>query len=112
MERFTSLTNWIKKHMLSKEASHLKHNFCLLHLNIRSPQSNGNKLTDLLEMLNFKFCVIGISETWLDDSSQSVEIDGFASFRNLVRENRAGGGVGLFISNDLKFKLRNDLNLK
>ena len=63
-------------------------------------------------MLNFKFCVIGISETWLDDSSQSVEIDGFASFRNLVRENRAGGGVGLFISNDLKFKLRNDLNLK
>ena len=57
-----------KKHMLSKEASHLKDKFSLLHLNIRSPQFNGNKLTDLFERLNFTFSVIGISETWLDES--------------------------------------------
>jgi len=63
--------------MLSKETSHLKHKFCLLHLNICSPQFNGNKQTDLLEMLNFKFSIIGVSETWLDESLQSVEIDSF-----------------------------------
>lgn len=59
-------------------------------------------------MIDFKFSV-GISETWLDESSQSVEIDGF-DFIHKPRANRAGGGVGLFISNDLNFKLRNDLN--
>ena len=99
----------LKQHMLSKEASHLKDKFSLLHLNIRSPQFNGNKLTDLFERLNFTFFVFGISETWLDESSQSVEIDGF-DFIQKTRANIAGGGVGLFISNDVKFKLRNNFN--
>ena len=94
--------------MLSKEASHLKHKFSLLHLNIRSPEFNGNKLTDLFERLNFTFSVIEISVTWLDKSSKSVEIDGF-DFIQKTRANIAGCGVGFFISH-LKFKLRNNLN--
>ena len=108
VELFTSLNNKVKQHVLSKEASHLKHKFSLLHLNIRSPQFNGNKFTDLFERPNFTFSVIVISETWFDESSQSVEIDGFDFIRK-PRANIASGGVGLFISNDLKFKLGNNL---
>ena len=108
VELFPSLNNKIKQHVLSKEASHLKHKFSLLHLNIRSPEFNGNKLTDLFERLNFTFSVIEISGTWLDKSSKSVEIDGF-DFIQKTRTDIAGGGVGFFISH-LKFKLRNNFN--
>ena len=68
------------------------------------------KLTDYLSCLNIKFSVIGISETWLNDSAHSVDINGF-KFLHKYRQNRTGGGVGLYISNDLEFKLREDLSL-
>ena len=68
------------------------------------------KLTDYLSCLNKKFSVIGIFETWLNDSSHSVDISGF-QFLHKYRQNRTGGGVGLYISNDLEFKLREDLSL-
>ena len=66
--------------------------FCL-HLNIRSLPRNLVKLTDYLSCLNIKFSVIGISETWLNDSSHSVDISGF-KFLHKYRQNRTGGGVG------------------
>ena len=50
--------------------------FSFLHLNIRSLPHNLVKLTDYLSCLNIKFSVIGISETWLNDSSHSVDISG------------------------------------
>ena len=84
--------------------------FSFLQLNIRSLPHNLVKLTDYLSCLNIKFSVIGISETWLNDSSHSVDISGF-KFLHKYRQNRTGGGVGLYISNDLEFKLRGDLSL-
>ena len=84
--------------------------FSFLHLNIRSLPHNLVKLTDYLSCLNIKFSVIGISETWLNDSDHSVDINGF-KFLHKYRQNRTGGGVGFYISNDLEFKLREDLSL-
>ena len=84
--------------------------FSFLQLNIRSLSHNLVKLTDYLSCLNIKLSVIGISETWLNDSSHSVDISGF-KFLPKYRQNRTGGGVGLYISNDLEFKLREDLSL-
>ena len=54
--------------------------FSFLHLNIRSLPHNLVKLTDYLSCLNIKFSVIGISETWLNDSFHSVDISGFKFF--------------------------------
>ena len=85
--------------------------FSFLQLNIRSLPHNLVKLTDYLSCLNIKFSVIGISETWLNDSSHSVDISGFKFLHCKYRQNRTGGGVGLYISNDLEFKLREDLSL-
>ena len=85
-------------------------NFSFLQLNIRSLSHNLVKLTDYLSCLNIKLSVIRISETWLNDSSHSVDISGF-KFLHKYRQNRTGGGVGLYISNDLEFKLQEDLSL-
>ena len=68
-----------------------------------------SKLTDLLSNVNLKFSLIGISETWLNNSSSSVDIDGY-SFVHKSRENRSGGGVGLYVSSNLNFKLQCDLD--
>ena len=95
--------------MVSSEDSHICDSFSLLHLNIRSLQCNASKLTDLLSNVNLKFSLIGISETWLNDSSSSVDIDGY-SFVHKSRENRSGGGVGLYVSSNLNFKFRCDLD--
>ena len=91
--------------MLSSEDSRICDSFSLLHLNIRSLQCNASKLTDLLSNVSLKFSLIGISETWLNDSSSSVDIDGY-SFVHKSRENRSGGGVALYFSSNLKFKFR------
>ena len=80
----------------------------LLHLDIRSLQKKINNLSNCLTNLNIQFSIIGISETWLRDDSHSVDIDGYR-FIHKNRPNRTGSGVGLFISENLEFKLRPDL---
>ena len=55
-----------------------------------------------------KFSVIGISETWLDDSSHSSDIPGFNFIHN-HRVGRTGGAVGLYLADYLEFKHRADL---
>ena len=54
--------------------------FSLLHLNIRSLECNLHNLTNLLNNLNIKFSVIGISETWLKNCTHSVDIEGYNFF--------------------------------
>lgn len=95
--------------MLTSEDLRIHDSFPLLHLNIRSLQRNATKLTDLFCNINFKLSLFGISETWLNHSSPSVDIDGY-SFYHKGRENRYDGGVGLYVSSNFKVKFRCDLD--
>jgi len=95
--------------MLTSEDSRIRDSFSLLHLNVCSLQCNTSKITDRLFNVNLKFSLTGISETWLNDLSPSVDIDGY-NFVHKSRENRCGGGVGLYVSSNLNFKLRSDLD--
>jgi hypothetical protein len=79
------------------------------HLNIRSLGRNFDSLTNLLLLVDHKFSVIGISETWLQDSSHTVDIDGY-NFVHSHRNDRSGGGLGLYLSLELEYKLRKDLS--
>ena len=54
------------------------------------------------------FSVIGISETWLQDSTHHVDINGY-NFEHICRTDKAGGGVGLYITSVLEYKIRDDL---
>ncbi|XP_031571341.1 uncharacterized protein LOC116305543 [Actinia tenebrosa] len=87
--------------------------FSLLHLNARSINQNLTKLTDFLTTLDLTFSLIGITETWLDkrnSSSDYINIEGY-NFIQKSRDDRPGGGVGLFIKDDINFKIRNDLTV-
>ena len=84
-----------------------KNNF--LNVNIRSLSKNSDSLRECIKSLDCKFDVIGISETHLKDKPNDLlRIDGF----NIEYTNRIGrekGGVCMYISEELKYKLRTDL---
>ena len=76
-------------------------------------QSLGNKLQELHYLLYFeRFDVVLITESWLDDSFTQGLLDPKLKY-NVFRKdrNRHGGGVCIFISNQLK-TVRVDLDDK
>ena len=83
--------------------------FTLFHINLRSLKKHFEELSEFLSTLNMSFSVIGISETWLNNSNDVIfNIPGYKFISN-NRRHKHGGGVGLFIKDDLNFKLRSDL---
>ena len=92
---------------LVSESSVEKH-LSLLHLNTRSLNHNFDKVTNLLSTLKLGFSIIGISETWLKDSTHLCDIPGY-NYIHEHRKGRTGGGVGLYLDKELEFKCRPDL---
>ena len=91
--------------MISRE---LSNHLSFFHLNVRSLQKKVAELSTLLSTLNIKISVVGITESWLQDSSFGVDIDGY----NFVYKNRSaktGGGVNLYPSDNLDFRIRTDI---
>ena len=83
----------------------------LFHHNIRSIPQNLNKLTAYLCMLPIEFSIIGISETWLSESTVSCyQISGYNS-EHLYRTSKRGGGVSIFIKTNIKYTRRTDLDI-
>ena len=83
----------------------------LLHLNIRSLQSNLNHFTTHISLLNHNFPIIALTETWLTDVNHDIySIPGYNHTYD-YRRNRVGGGVSIFSRNDLQFTERRDLSL-
>jgi hypothetical protein len=78
--------------------------FSVLHLNIRSVPKNLSSFDYLLCELEMRFTVIGLSETWLDASNVDLyDLEGYNS-EHKYRENRKGGGVSLFVKNEIMYK--------
>ncbi len=78
--------------------------FSLIHLNCRSLYSNFSKIHDYLNILQNKFTVIALSETWLtDEKGVEFHFEGYELFY-VNRINKRGGGVALCVSSDLKCK--------
>ena len=78
-----------------------------IHLNIRSLLPKLDELILLATKTNA--AVIGITESWLDDSVEDseVEVCGYTILRH--DRNRHGGGVCLYIRSDISFSPRTDL---
>ena len=85
-------------------------NFSIIHINCHSILTNFDGISALLNSLNFQFSVIGVTETWLKDNSLLCNIQGF-SFLHNSRAERRGGGVGVFIRENLIHKHRGDLDI-
>ena len=86
-----------------------KHIFSLCHINIRSLKANLPALENCLDVMDFDFSIIGISETWLRDwNCDLYNIEGY-DFVESHRPVRTGGGVGIYLKRDIPFQHRTDL---
>jgi len=82
----------------------------MLHVNCRSIRKYFNLLTSLLEVIKGKLFFIAVTEIWLAAMNEHIyEIEGY-NFVSIIRSDKRGGGVGLYVNNDFVFKLRNDLS--
>jgi hypothetical protein len=85
--------------------------FSFLSYNIRSASKNIDSFTTYLELFNYSFSFIGLSETWFNETTFSRHgIPGYAH-EGLYRSNQRGGGVSLFIKEDIPYTIRSDLNV-
>ena len=77
--------------------------FC--HLNVKSLLSKTDELRDITNYI--KPAVLGITESKLDGSvtSAEVNINGYSIIRN--DKNRNGGGVACYMRNDLCVNIKN-----
>jgi hypothetical protein len=84
--------------------------FSIFHMNIRSVKFFFYHLEAYLSMINHKFSVIALTETWLKAHNFDLyPIDGY-NLLSSTRETKPGGGIAIYIKDCLKFKLRPDLN--
>ena len=85
--------------------------FSLLHVNIRSLQKNFENLKLLLKSIKHKFSVIALSETWLKTIPHCYySLPGYELIVNNRHGPKTGGGVALYISDELNVIIREDLN--
>ena len=85
-------------------------NFSMIHLNIRSMINKFDSFKELIYSLNKLFQIIGLTETWLNETNEDRFKFQNYDFVNVNRSTKSGGGVGIYIANELNYKIRTDLN--
>ena len=104
----SSTLNLCTSYHLEKEIISFSHSdpsqLFLSHFNIRSLNKNFDQFRLFTNELKFHYAVLGLSETWLKDTSPSslFTIDGYELITN-NRMNKKGGGVGFYISQSLNY---------
>ena len=79
------------------------------HLNVKSIPKHFDELEMYINSLKLEFTMIALTETWLDQSKQDLYNMPKYNCINRFRKQRRGGGVSLYIKNDIKFMNRPDL---
>ena len=83
--------------------------FSMIHLNARSLHTNFENISNFLSIIKNSFSVIAISETWICGLPViPFHLDGY-KFVNVDRKSGRGGGVGIFIKNDINFQRRESI---
>ena len=85
--------------------------FSLMHMNIRSSFKNMDNFNMYLELLNVKFLIIGLSETWGNDSPIDMHTPKGYNREHQSRSNKRGGGVALLIKDSIQYTPRTDLSV-
>ena len=78
----------------------------IIHINIRGLISKQEKLSRLLTRLGGrnKVSVVSLNETWLrSETVKNVNVPGY-NYVGSVRKGKTGGGVGLLISEDIRYR--------
>ena len=121
---FNPLTSNLDRYLIRPEDAHVKTHsrydfyfqdkfrddnyFSIFHLNIRSLRNKLDGLTTLLANLDIRFSIVGITQTWLQESTHNVDIDGY-DFVYKNRSFKSGRCVGLYVSNNLNDRVMETL---
>ena len=81
-----------------------KQGLSIIHFNCRSINANFEKIEEFLQNIDHTFDVIALTETWLNENSLVPELVGFKCCHQ-PRLNKKGGGVAMYINNQLNFKI-------
>jgi hypothetical protein len=86
-----------------------KESLSIFHVNIRSLRKNFSKLVLLLDSIDNKFNLIILTETWLKSHNADLfKIEGYD--HEHITRSTTGGGVSIYIKENLNYKTRTDLN--
>ena len=99
-------TEYNLNNKLAKTLSAKLNCLSFFHLNIRSLSRHFDNFSNVLATINSKFWVIGISETWLQNADDFVDLKGY----NFVHNYRHGWVGGLYFDHSLNYKTCGDLN--
>ncbi len=82
-----------------------EHKISIIHFNSRSLYANFHSIKEYLSQFKIPFNIIAVSETWIkNEKGTDFELDGY-EFNYINRKNKNGGGVAIYIDNNLKYKL-------
>ena len=82
--------------------------FLHLHVNCRSIRKNFSSLLELLGCMNVQPSAIAITETWLGEGEGDFfSLPGY-DLISVPRQDRGGGGVGLYIGNSFSYNAKLD----
>ena len=81
----------------------------MFHMNIKSLPKHFDELQQYLNVLKYHFSVIGISETWSSENNADLyDLSWYVTIK-CCRKERRGGGVSLYIRDEIPFTTRSDL---
>ena len=84
-------------------------NLNVIQINCRGIKSKLDDLEELLSQINEPNLAL-LSETWLKDGEERfIDIKGY-KYEGVVRKQKKGGGVGVLIKDNLKYRVTTDLN--
>ena len=96
---------------LTEARQSLKRTEFAVHFNIRSLRKHYDELCLFVTNCEYPPLAIVLSETWLSDVVDDTEHFAIDGYHKLINENREGrgGGVGLYLRNDLTIVKKLDL---
>ena len=97
----------------SRSKFNASRSFSIFHLNIHSIQLHIEDLRIILQLLEFKFDIIAISESKLQkglDPKIDISLSGYQNPISTPTEANKGG-VLIYVTSNLNVKLRNDLDI-
>ena len=102
-----AVDNYINTRVTKRQE--LKTHIGICHLNTQSMKSAFGEFQFMVN--ESKFDIITLSETWLKNDKHLLEyvnLPGYKfSYRN--RDEKRGGGVGVYIKDCITYKIRNDI---
>jgi endonuclease/exonuclease/phosphatase (EEP) superfamily protein YafD len=89
-------------------------NFSMLSLNIQSLSAKFNEFRELLSHFDSAACspdIIFIQETWKIFDPTHFSLHNYSPLQFICRDNRQGGGVGLYFKSGLQYKIIKEKSL-